>query len=224
MQINDKILSLPPYISTSWKNIISLQVESTTLGLVLIIEIISGSRVEIPNLDQSTLDRIFAIHAHYLENSSGIKKTPVIPQQFGFSLPFPLPGVEGLTSVLQHNSEEANTPDFPSELVEKLRELSKTINIEDLAIIPNPEPHCNCPHCQIMRAMVGEEGCSLPEELVSDEELKFRTWDIVQQADKVYVVTNPLDVKEHYSVFLGEPLGCTCGQKNCEHLQAVLHS
>ncbi|MGH2612567.1 MAG: hypothetical protein ACRDFB_05905, partial [Rhabdochlamydiaceae bacterium] len=62
------------------------------------------------------------------------------------------------------------------------------------------------------------------EEEVSDEDLKFRTWDIKQENDKLYSVTNPLDKKEHYNVFLGKPLGCTCGNKNCEHIQAVLKS
>ena len=38
------------------------------------------------------------------------------------------------------------------------------------------------------------------------------------------VVTNPLDANEHYNVFLGDPIGCTCGQKNCEHIRAVLNS
>jgi hypothetical protein len=223
MQINDKILSIPPYISTSWKNIISLQVETRSSHLILIIELVSGSRVEIPHLDKPTIERIFTMHAQHVENSSGPKKNPPM-QPFGFSLPFPLPGIDGLTSVLQHNTEQANAPDLPPELIEKISELTNTISPEDLAIIPKPEPHCNCPHCQIMRAMTGEEKLPALEEEVTDEDLKFRTWDIVQQADKLYIVTNPLDLKEHYSVFLGEPLGCTCGQKNCEHLQAVLHS
>lgn len=226
MQINDKILSIPPYISTSWKNIISLQVDRKSVSPILVVEIVSGSRVEIPNLDKSTIDYIFGMHAQYLENNSGVKKVPLISPQFGFSLPFPIPGMDGFTSVLQHNIEQANSPDLPSEIIERISELAKTINLDDLNIIPKAEPHCNCPHCQIMRAMVGEESStpSLPEELVSDEDLKFRTWDIAQQADKLYIVTNPLDTKEHYSVFLGEPLGCTCGAKNCEHIQAVLHS
>lgn len=222
MQINDKILSIPPYISTSWKNIVSLQVEIKSSDLILIVELISGSRVEIPNLNKTTIDRIFKAHADYLD--LGSKKNLPLPQSLGFSFPFPIPGMDGFTSVLQHNLEQASSPDLPQELIEKISELAKTINIDDLAVIPKPEPDCNCPHCQIMRAMLGSEASAPIEEVVTDEDLKFRTWDIVQQADKIYIVTNPLDLKEHYSVFLGEPLGCTCGQKNCEHIQAVLHS
>ena len=33
---------------------------------------------------------------------------------------------------------------------------------------------------------------------------------------------DPLDPNEHYNVFLGTPLGCTCGEKDCEHIRAVL--
>ncbi|NGX33463.1 MAG: hypothetical protein K1060chlam4_01531, partial [Candidatus Anoxychlamydiales bacterium] len=40
----------------------------------------------------------------------------------------------------------------------------------------------------------------------------------------LYRVTNPLDENEHYSVFLKDPIGCTCGKKNCEHVKAVLNS
>jgi hypothetical protein len=78
-------------------------------------------------------------------------------------------------------------------------------------------------HCQIAKALHGE----LPEEQeeeVTDEDLKFRLWDIDQTGDKLYVVTNPLDSKEYYNVFLGDPIGCTCGEKNCEHIRAVLNS
>ena len=57
---------------------------------------------------------------------------------------------------------------------------------------------------------------------MNEEDLKFRNWEIEQTADKLYIVTNPFDKNEHYSVFLGDPLGCTCGEKNCEHIRAVL--
>jgi hypothetical protein len=62
------------------------------------------------------------------------------------------------------------------------------------------------------------------EEMVSDEELKFRSWDVVQTGEKLYLVCNPIDSKEHYNVYLGEPIGCTCGQTHCEHIRAVLNT
>ena len=62
------------------------------------------------------------------------------------------------------------------------------------------------------------------EEIVSDEELRFKTWEISQTNDKLYLVSNPIDANEHYSVYLGEPVGCTCGEKHCDHIRAVLSS
>jgi len=62
------------------------------------------------------------------------------------------------------------------------------------------------------------------EEEVSAEDLKFRDWDIVQSGDDVYIVTNPLNAEEQYNVYLGNPVGCTCGQPNCEHIRSVLNS
>jgi len=93
--------------------------------------------------------------------------------------------------------------------------------------IPKGEPHCNCPYCQIANAMQGtvsEVEEKEVEEEVTEDDLKFREWDIKQEGDKLYIVTNPLDADEHYQVFLGTPVGCTCGQKNCEHIRTVLSS
>ena len=69
-----------------------------------------------------------------------------------------------------------------------------------------------------------QENKEREEEIVSDEDLKFKTWDIVQTGEKLYDVTNPLDTKEQYHVYLGEPVGCTCGEQYCEHIRAVLSS
>lgn len=225
MKINDKILSLPPYISTAWKNIVSIHVESKPYGHALIIELVTGSKVEIPNLDPKILEQVFAMHAKVIEQESD-QSNNIATQTFAF--PFPLP-IEGLTNILQHNPEQANSDPLPPDVLEKIKGL-KGILPEDLTANAPAEPHCNCSYCQIMRALSGtsggtsEEPALLPEEVVSEEDLKFRTWDITQESEKLFSVTNPLDQKEHYNVFLGEPLGCTCGNKNCEHIQAVLRT
>lgn len=221
MKITDKILSIPPYISTAWKNIVSMHVESRPYGHVLIIELITGNKVEVPNLDPKIIDQVFAVHAQVLEQE-GKTSTAVTTQTFSFPLPFP---IEGLTSVLQHNPEQADTPPLPPEMLEKIQSLKGALP-EDLTSMQKAEPHCNCPYCQITRAITGEEAApaALPEEEVSEADLQFRTWDIKQESERLYSVTNPLDGKEHYNVFLGEPLGCTCGNKNCEHIQAVLRT
>lgn len=218
MKITDKTLSLPPYISTAWKNIVSIHVESRSYGHILLIELITGSKVEVPNLDPKIMEQVFAMHAQVIEQEG--KNNPVATQTFAFPLPFP---IEGLTSVLQHNPEQADTPPLPSEILEKIQSL-KGILPEDMTA-QKAEPHCNCPYCQITRAMSGAEAApAVIEEEVSAADLTFRTWDIKQESEQLYSVTNPLDTAQHYNVFLGEPVGCTCGHKNCEHIQAVLRS
>jgi len=219
MKVTDKILSLPPYISTAWKNIVSLQMESRPFGHVLIIELTTGNKVEVPNLDGQAIEKIFTTHAEVLEHEESLKK---IPQQ-NFS--FPIPMMEGFPPILQHNPEQANTPPLPKEMLEKIAAMTKSLLPEDLSNMPKAEPHCHCPYCQIIGAVFGtEETIPSVEEEVTDADLTFRTWDIAQKGEKLFTVTNPLDTKEHYNVFLGEPIGCTCGQKNCEHIQAVLRT
>ena len=135
-----------------------------------------------------------------------------------------LPGIEGMSSLIHHNLEQSSSPDLPKELLDKMVDIAKSIGVEDISSLPKAEPHCNCPHCQIMRAFHASSGPLLVEEEVSEEDLQFKSWDIHQDGDQLYTVTNPLAQEEHYSVFLGDPIGCTCGQKNCEHIQAVLHT
>lgn len=246
MKINQKILSIPPYISTSWKNIAALHVEYEDGILVLIVTLLSGVKISVPNLQASLIETIFNCHARAIEmeEKQSNQKTksifPLLPgmsgfgpgQLFSFELPLKLdalPGVDNLNSVLQHNPEQSDTPDLPTEILSKIAKLSATIGITDHNNIPTAEPHCNCIHCQIARAL--QKGINHrkeeevdSEEVVSDEDLRFRTWNIAQTGDKVFVVTNPLNTEENYNVYLGDPVGCTCGEKHCEHIRAVLSS
>jgi hypothetical protein len=110
---------------------------------------------------------------------------------------------------------------LPAEILKKLSSIIQALGQDALGVMTPPEPNCNCPYCQLARSLTPEVQ---EEELVSEADLTFRNWDIKQIGENLYQVSNPLDEKEQYNVFLGNPLGCTCGEKNCEHLQAVLHS
>jgi len=236
MKINSKILSIPPYLSTSWKNIASLHVENQYPHLVLIVTLLNGTRIQVPHLELAMIESIFSAHAEHIEQElSQPKNPPRFPLNLplgqdqiislGFPLKAGLAGIEQLGSLLQHNPQQASHPDLPPEVIEKVAELSRTLGIEDTNILPKPEPHCNCLHCQVARALqagLNGEKQETDEEIVSDEDLKFKTWDVAQSGEKLYVVTNPLDKKEHYNVYLGEPIGCTCGESQCEHIRAVL--
>lgn len=218
MKINNKILSIPPYISTSWKNINSLLVDQSGQ---LIILLHTNAKIIIPHLDSSIINVIFDAHAKYVEVEEKQK-----PKTDGFPLPLKIgsDGIESVGSAMQHNPDQATSPDLPEEILSKISGIVKVMGIEDPELLPKAEPNCNCVHCQIARAIRGIKKGEEVEEEISEEDLKFRLWDIKQTGEKLYLVTNPLDKKEEYSVFLGEPIGCTCGSKNCEHIRAVLNS
>lgn len=236
--INAKMLSLPPYVSTSWEHVCSLHVETVENKQMLIIALQNGTVLRIPGLENDILTKIFQTHTQYLEIVSK-KETPQEPPKstnplnfenmmgFGFPMKFGST-LESVGAAMQHNSEQANSPDLPKEVLEKIAAISKIVGTDqNLMGGMKAEPHCNCTYCQIARALGGQvpEEVSQPvEEEVSDDDLKFKSWDISQSGEKLYLVTNPLDKKEQYNVYLGKPLGCTCGQKNCEHIKAVLNT
>jgi hypothetical protein len=243
MKINSKILSIPPYISTSWKNIASLHIENQDPTFVLVITLLSNARIEIPHLEPPMIDAIFATHARFLEQEEKapvqLKIPPRPPINFPIgneqviSMEFPfksgMASMEHIGTLLQHNPEQADGPTLPPDVLEKIAQLSKTLGIEDANVLPKPEPHCNCMRCQIARAMQNGADDEAPaqeghEEVVTDDELKFRIWDVTQTAENLFLVSNSVDNKEQYNVHLGDPIGCTCGQAHCEHIRAVLNT
>jgi len=217
MKINKEILSVPPYISTSWSNIASLFTQND----VLIVILKNAIKIEVPDLDTTILQAIFDTHAQVLESNSKSKTS------INFGLPSMANGnLESLSSAMQHNPEQKDAPDMPKDIIKKIANIAKLFAQEANMDMPKPEAGCNCMHCQIAKALqlgVGVNPENLDED-VSDEDLKFKNWDIKEEGSKLYTVTNPLDQNEHYSVFLGDPIGCTCGDKNCEHIKAVLDS
>ena len=241
MKINTKILSIPPYISTSWKNVISLHIETRSGNPVLIIGLVNGSTIEIPNLDQISITSVFAAHEKHLEKDAPSSTTPeepstILPEGFPdggsaiLSLPLNFGLDNNMGNLLQHNQEAADSPDLPKDMIDKIAQLSKVIGLDNLENFPKPEPHCNCMHCQIMRVIREEEEArveqheEIEDEEISADDLKFREWDIEQTGDKLYVISNPFNKDEVFNVYLGKPVGCTCGKPNCEHIRAVLNS
>lgn len=241
MKINHKILSIPPYVSTAWKNVVSLHLEEDNL---LVIGLFNGAKIEIPNLDLAVLNSVFASHEKFLEQEteapSVSQATPaeappsLFPPGLGddsalMSIPLRF-GMDGnMGNLLQHNSESSDSPDLPAEVLDKIANISKAVGFENTENFPKPEPHCNCMHCQIMRKVHNEKDAPpsnemIEEEDVSDEDLRFREWDIEAKDGNLFEITNPLNATEHYTVYLGNPVGCTCGNANCEHIRAVLNS
>lgn len=243
MKIDDKTLSIPPFISTSWKNITAIH----TKGGVLMISLVNGENIEIPHLKPDVIELIFNYHALYIEKESiqqnpssqpfSNKKSPFF-QQAGsggtegtFKFDLSGAGIESLGAAMHHNPAYANAPNLPDEILNKVATLAKLMSPDEVAAIPKAEPHCNCLYCQIVRALTHEQAVSKEEshdhhanEEVSEEELQFTEWDITLTGDNLYTVVSRLDPEEKYSVYLGNPVGCTCGKEGCEHILAVLKS
>ncbi len=233
MKITKKILSIPPYISTSWKNISALHVQEGNL----LITLQSGATIELPELEAEILSQIFTAHAEHLESAAEKQRKPKPEARpdsnvaFATPLKFGIEGLDNMGAMFEHNPEQASAPNLPEEMLEKVTKITEALGVEAPENMLKAEPHCNCFYCQIARAMDGKKRAQphllLDEEdgePVRDEELTFSEWKITKVGNEIYDVQNPLNSEEHYRVHLGTPIGCTCGQKNCNHIRAVLSS
>ncbi len=248
VKIDEKLICVPPFISTTWDHVSFLQSEEEPeTGLfTLTIHLREGKTVCIPNLDSSLVDIAFSSHVNYLETTTsevvhakeggegkvlgnllqqliGLSPEQIgnMPIRFGISSPDTMSGMEAL----QHNVAHANAPDMPTEILDKISGMIKMLSNGETSTFPKPEAHCNCPHCQVARCIHNiEKEEETAEGLVSDEDLTFRDWEIIKKSDTLYTVINPLDSLEQYSVYLGTPVGCTCGHSGCEHIKAVLYT
>ncbi len=220
MKIDVKILSIPPYISTSWRSVDFLKVEEIQGKRFLTVGLTNGAEVKIPGLNDVTIEHIFSCHA----NSTDSISTAIPRVRLNFS-PLNIDGLPDVQAIMEHNPAQANAPNLPIEITSKMSTIAKALGI-DLGGFhaPKGEPHCNCPHCQIAKSLHPTPPTPEVEEVVTDEDLRFRDWEIKQSGEKLFEVIHPLDKSEHYQVFLGNPIGCTCGQSNCEHIRAVLLS
>ncbi|MFN4174815.1 MAG: hypothetical protein ACK4HV_06915 [Parachlamydiaceae bacterium] len=215
-KITDKFLSLPPYISVSWREVAFVKSE----GDLMVISLKTGEICKIPNLTEQEKNLIFECHRHFLEQ-------PEFPKHSISPIGFKIGTPEGVFQAFEHNPELSNSPNIPDEVLDKIVESTAALPQEQLQNLPLGEEGCNCFFCQIMNAIHGKEKIETIEsidEVVDEEELTFREWDIVQTGDKLYSVTNANDPTEKYTVFLGDPIGCTCGKNQCEHILSVLKS
>ncbi len=239
MKITEKMLSIPPYISTTWDNIASIHMD----GDHLIISMNDNKTITITDLSVEVVEKIFECHEAFLEERQPHQKQPKVTssqekisnQEMLMGFPFRV-GIggsipEGLGQTLQHNPAYADLPLLPPEVAQKISLLGKVVSPEDLQAMPPAEPNCNCIYCQIIRIMHKTQNPNdvetheiEPIEDVSDEDLRFEQWEVHPINDKMYCVVNKLDQNEHYNVYIADKVGCTCGKDHCEHIVAVLRS
>lgn len=231
MKIDNKMISLPPFLSTSWSNIRAIYLK----GSLLVVNLTDGDTIQIPNLPEDVIERIFLCHAAFLEHEpikQQIQQHLPFPMEMGGELPvrfaFGTPD-HNMLGAMQHNPAQANIPNLPIEILSKIAAIAKImVPNQDVNLIPKGEPHCNCPFCQVSRAIHDELDphdtiiARIEDDEVTDEDLEFQQWVVQSTGEKLYVVTNKLDMAEKYTVYLGEPVGCTCGKSGCDHVVAVL--
>lgn len=253
MKITPKILSIPPHLSVAWSQIRALYTKEG----VLTVSLTDGTAIPLPSLSSEERETLFQAHSAFggesvakTASASGqptslqfIQAHPLGSQPQGKdsselsangTVRFGFENLEPFQSAMQHNPALAHIQNMPKEILDKIAGVAKVLAPGEISDMPKAEPHCNCPHCQIARAIHGETAKPADlevtiqdeqkEELVTDDELKFSEWDISQFDEHQYVVTNRLDTNEQYRVFLGEPVGCTCGKSGCDHILAVLKS
>jgi hypothetical protein len=66
MKINDKIISIPPYISTNWNSIAAIHMK----GNLLVVSLVDGDTINIPGLKHETIEMVFNFHALHLEKET----------------------------------------------------------------------------------------------------------------------------------------------------------
>jgi len=232
MKITDSIVSIPPYISTAWENVASLSMEED----LLVFTMRDLTRVSVPHLSSQEVEQVFSAHAAFLEAHTPHELQKAPERDISFTPPFrmQLGNIEQFGQVMEHNPAHSGLPPIPEESLDRIAALSKIISEEEILAMPPPETNCNCMYCQVTRALrkaILQDVDMLPdhpqaqvEEKVEEEDLKFEAWAVELIGDKEYRVTNKLDALEQYTVSLQDPISCTCGKKNCEHLVAVLHT
>lgn len=236
--INEKFLFLPPFISTSWDQVKFIRVQNSAF----LVEMNDGTSISIPELPNEVVESLFNAHAQFLQKQETARSEQVVEHAHIQIKPFRVGGdsnpvFEQFNTNMQHNPEMAQAPDFPTEVLNKIAAIAKVVAPNESVQLPKAEPHCNCPHCQIARAihagvdseihfeMIDPECVAETiENLVDDKDLSFEQWQIVAKGEQLYDVVNKLDPHEQYTVFLGEPVGCNCGKMGCEHILAVLKS
>jgi hypothetical protein len=221
MKITPQVLSIPPYISTIWDNIVTLKSEGPIENLTLLIHLKTGEVISVPSLKKEEIELIFEKHVEYGELLLP-KENSKFPLPFSFSLPMKGDGsLASFGDSMNHNPEQSDLPEIPPDILNKVTVIAKAFGFDELTSPEDAKEDCNCIFCQLKRALNPVEHL---EEKISAEDLHFRDWEIEEMSEKLFCVTSPLDKNEQYNVYLGEPIGCTCGEKNCEHMKAVLQS
>ena len=141
MKITPKILSIPPYLSTSWSQINSMYMKDGEL----VIRLADGTTISVPGLKTQEIEAVFAAHSTFVETSlsspQGNFQHPLLnmtnPQMMnsqqlqnleaGGAMHLNFDSMESFGSALQHNLEQAHMPNLPQEILKKIAAIAKIV-------------------------------------------------------------------------------------------------
>lgn len=247
MKINQRVLHIPPYISCKWSEIASIGVENIEGKDLLHVQLLSGARATVPNLNQDEIDLIFKMHVHHLEEVAdeeerfkNVKEIPFfsnlfqappmdanVATSFGAPISFHLDANDPSSLFQGHNPQFSNSPPLPKEILDKITLIAKAIGGEMIKEV-EPVELCNCFFCQIARALKNERieerkphvPKNLPKDLLRggiDPE-----WMVDEVGPNMFKVISREEPGMVYQVYLGHPIGCSCGSNRCQHIIAAL--
>lgn len=118
--INERLLSIPPRLSVSWREVCSLYQKQESLHIVLK----GGEQIVVDNLDNELLDTIFHHHALFLEKRAEerhrdmmgpaglVKWTSPFPEGGEGMMKVGLPPLDAMGMMVEHNPGQKDAPSF----------------------------------------------------------------------------------------------------------------
>lgn len=228
MQINKKMLSIPPYISTQWGYVVNIaknKESKDTLDFVLG----GDTLISVPNLNEDTQEKIFQMHQEYLASCQENTDAQIFTLLTGDTTTthISMPSSANFFPLLQHNVEVSGLPEVPKETILKMTQALDDLTMHSNPFYKAPEPHCQCMYCQIARVVHDEVESSEREEKKSDKSntdvLISNGWLVKERSPDHFEVSSP-DAKQNSFVVTLTPPTCSCGDANCEHIAAVLYT
>lgn len=171
MKITSKILSLPPYLSTSWYDVDSLfQSEDG----VLVVALTNGTQVRLEHLTPEVINAIFSAHACFLEEEAESEEEEESSQrdevEFTVQSPLAFGGQfdesgDAMKIFMEHDPSRSLGPLLPDALLQRISSLAKMFLPSDMVPLDASHANCRCPFCQIVRALTG-----VPQPIIEEGE------------------------------------------------------